>query len=37
MLFCSCVFRSFEHAISLLGEERANLSVFRAFVRFELV
>ena len=30
MLFCSCIFRSF-------GEERANLSSFRAFVRFALV
>ena len=35
VLFCSCVFQSFE--ITSLGEERANLSVFRAFVRFALV
>ena len=32
--FCSCVFFSpFSIAITLLGEERANLSAFRTFVR----
>ena len=36
--FCSCVFFSpFSIAITSLGEERANLSAFRAFVRFVLV
>ena len=36
--FCSCVFLSpFSIAITSLGEERANLSVFRTFVRFVLV
>ena len=38
MLFCSCVFFSpFSIAINSLGEERANLSAFRTFVRFALV
>ena len=37
VLFCSCVFQSFSIAITSLGEERANLSVFRKFVRFVLV
>ena len=38
MLFGSCVFFSpFSIAITSLGEERANLSVFRTFVRFMLV
>ena len=37
LLFCSCVFQSFSIAITLLGEERANLSAFRTFVRLELV
>ena len=35
--FCSCVFSPFSIAITSLGEERANLSAFRAFVRFVLV
>ena len=35
--FCSCVLFSFSIAITSLGEERANLSVFRTFVRFVLV
>ena len=34
VLFCSCVFQSFSIAITSLGEERANLSAFRTFVRF---
>ena len=33
--FCSCVFSPF--SIVSLGEERANLSAFRTFVRFVLV
>ena len=37
MPFCSCVFSPFSIAITSLGEERANLSVFRTFVRFVLV
>ena len=37
MLFCSCVFQSFSIVITSLGEERANLSAFRTFVRFVLV
>ena len=37
MLFCFCVFSSFSIAITLLGEERANLSAFRTFVRFALI
>ena len=35
--FCSCVFNPFSIAITSLGEERANLSAFRTFVRFVLV
>ena len=35
--FCSCVFQSFSIAITSLGEERANLSAFRTFVRFVFV
>ena len=36
--FCSCFFFSpFVIAITSLGEERANLSAFRTFVRFVLV
>ena len=36
--FCSCVFSVlFSIAITSLGEERANLSAFRMFVRFVLV
>ena len=35
--FCSCVFSPFSIAITSLGEERANLSAFRTFVRFVLV
>ena len=35
--FCSCVFSPISIAISSLGEERANLSAFRTFVRFVLV
>ena len=36
--FCSCFFFSpFSIAITSLGEERANLSAFRTFVRFVLV
>ena len=34
--FCSCVFQSFKHAITLLGEERANRRAFRTFDRFVL-
>ena len=34
--FCSCV-SPFSIAITSLGEERANLSAFRTFVRFVLV
>ena len=38
VLFCSCVFQSFEHCNYLAwGKERANLSEFRTFVRFVLV
>ena len=37
VLFCFCFFRPFSIAITLLGEERANLSAFRTFVRFALV
>ena len=37
MLFCSCVFSSFSVAITSVGEERANLSAFRKFVRLALV
>ena len=32
-----CIFSSFSIAITSLREERANLSAFRTFVRFELV
>ena len=32
--FCSCFFSPFSIAITSLGEERANLSAFRKFVRF---
>ena len=32
-----CVFSPFSIAITSLGEERANLSAFRTFVRFALV
>ena len=32
-----CFFSPFSIAITLLGEERANLSAFRTFVRFVLV
>ena len=35
--FCSCVFSPFSIAITSLGEERANLSAFRTFIRFVLV
>ena len=35
--FCSCVFSPFSIAITSLGEERANLSAFRTFVRFVLI
>ena len=35
VLFYSCIFSPF--AITSLGEERANLSPFRTFVRFVLV
>ena len=35
--FCSYVFQCFNIAITSLGEERANLSVFHTFVRFVLV
>ena len=37
VLFCSCVFSLFSIAITSLGKERANLSVFRTFVRLALV
>ena len=37
MLFCYCVFGPLSIAITSLREERANLSAFRAFVRFALV
>ena len=37
MSFCSCVFQSLNIATTSLGEERANLSTFRTFVRFVLV
>ena len=35
--FCSCVFSPLSTVITSLGEERANLSAFRTFVRFVLV
>ena len=40
VLFCCCVvvfFSPFRILITSLGEERANLSAFRTFVRFALV
>ena len=37
VIFCSCVFQSFQHCDTSLGEEKAKLSAFRAFVRFVLV
>ena len=37
VLFCSCVYSPFSIGITSVGEERANLSVFRTFVRFALV
>ena len=37
VLFCSCVFSPFSIALTSLGEEKANLSAFRTFVRFLLV
>ena len=37
VLFCSCVFSPFSIAITSLGEERANVSAFRTFVRFVFV
>ena len=35
--FCICVFSPYGVAITSLGEERANLSAFRTFVRFVFV
>ena len=35
--FCFFFFSPFRILITSLGEERANLSAFRTFVRFELV
>ena len=35
--FCSCFFKPFSIAITSVGEEIANLSAFRTFVRFVLV
>ena len=37
MSFYSCVFSHYSIEITSLGEERANLSAFRTFVRFVLV
>ena len=37
VLFCCVFFSPFSIAITSLGEERANLSVFRTFFRFALV
>ena len=37
VLFCSCVFSPLSIAITSTGEERANRSAFRTFVRFVLV
>ena len=37
VLFCSCVFSPFSIAITKLGEERANFSAFRTFLRFVFV
>ena len=34
---CVCIFSPLSIALTSLGEERANLSVFRTFVRFALV
>ena len=36
VLFCFAFFSPFSIAITSLGEERANLSAFRTFVRFML-
>ena len=37
VLFCSCVFQSFNIAITSLVEKKANISAFCTFVRFALV
>ena len=37
LFLCCCFFSPFSIAITSLGEERANLSAFRTFVRFVLV
>ena len=37
VLFCSGDFSPFSIAITSLGEERANRSIFRTFVRFAIV
>ena len=37
LVFCSYVFQSFSIVITSTGEDRANLSAFRTFVRFALV
>ena len=37
VFFCVCIFSPLSIALTSLGEERANLSVFRTFVRFALV
>ena len=37
VILFSCFFSPFSIAITSLGEERANLSAFRTFVRFVLV
>ena len=37
VLFCFVFFSYFSIAITSLGEEKANLSVFRTFVRIALV
>ena len=37
VLFCSCFFRPFSIAITLLGKDRANLCAFCSFVRFAIV
>ena len=37
LFLCCCFFSPFRIAITSLGEERANLSAFRTFVRFVLV
>ena len=36
VFFCYCIF-PFSIAFTSLGEERANLSAFRTFIRFALV